>query len=31
LRALVMHLSEGDKLSDQDIAELKALVERIGK
>ncbi|WP_421739632.1 BlaI/MecI/CopY family transcriptional regulator [Caulobacter sp.] len=31
LAPLVMHFSEGDKLSDEDIAELKALVERIGK
>jgi len=28
---LVTHFSEGDKLSDQDIAELKALIEKIGK
>ncbi len=31
LAPMVMHFSEGDKLSDEDIAELKALVERIGK
>lgn len=31
LAPLVMHFSQGDKLSDEDIAELKALVERIGK
>lgn len=31
LAPLVMHFSQSDKLSDQDIAELKALVERIGK
>lgn len=31
LAPLVSHLSDGDKLSDQDIAELKALIEKIGK
>lgn len=31
LAPLVTHFSEGDKLSDEDIAELKALIERIGK
>jgi predicted transcriptional regulator len=31
LAPLVTHFSEADKLSDQDIAELKALIERIGK
>ena len=31
LAPLVSHLAEGDKLSAADIAELKALVEKIGK
>ena len=31
LAPLVSYLSDGDKLSDQDIAELKALIEKIGK
>jgi BlaI family penicillinase repressor len=31
LAPLVTHFSEGDKLSDQDVAELKALIERMGK
>ena len=31
LAPLVTHFSDADKLSDQDIAELKALIERIGK
>lgn len=31
LAPLVMHFSQSDKLSEEDIAELKALVERIGK
>jgi BlaI family penicillinase repressor len=31
LAPLVSHLAESDKLSAADIAELKALVERIGK
>ncbi len=31
LAPLVMHLSDGDKLSSEDIAELKALIEKIGK
>lgn len=31
LAPLVTHFSEADKLSEQDIAELKALIERIGK
>ena len=31
LAPLVMHFSQSDKLSDEDVAELKALVERIGK
>jgi BlaI family penicillinase repressor len=31
LAPLVTHFSESDKLSDQDIAELKALIERMGK
>jgi predicted transcriptional regulator len=31
LAPLVMHLSQSDKLSEEDIAELKALVEKIGK
>ncbi|AAK25469.1 BlaI/MecI/CopY family transcriptional regulator [Caulobacter vibrioides] len=31
LAPLVMHFSDGDKLSDEDVAALKALVERIGK
>jgi predicted transcriptional regulator len=31
LAPLVTHFSEADKLSEEDIAELKALVERIGK
>ncbi len=31
LAPLVSHLSDGDKLSDQDIAELKALIEKIGR
>jgi predicted transcriptional regulator len=31
LAPLVTHFSEADKLSDEDVAALKALVERIGK
>ncbi|KQV55847.1 MULTISPECIES: BlaI/MecI/CopY family transcriptional regulator [unclassified Caulobacter] len=31
LAPLVTHFSEGDRLSDEDIAELKALIEKIGK
>jgi BlaI family penicillinase repressor len=31
LAPLVTHFSEGDKLTDQDVAELKALIERMGK
>ena len=31
LAPLVTHFSEADKLSPEDIAELKALIERIGK
>jgi predicted transcriptional regulator len=31
LAPLVTHFSEGDKLSDEDIAALKALIERMGK
>lgn len=31
LAPLVMHFSQSDKLSEEDIAELKELVERIGK
>ncbi|MGZ6011143.1 MAG: BlaI/MecI/CopY family transcriptional regulator, partial [Caulobacteraceae bacterium] len=31
LAPLVTHFSDADKLSDEDIAELKALIERIGK
>jgi predicted transcriptional regulator len=31
LAPLVTHFSEADKLSDRDIAELKALIERIDK
>ena len=31
LAPLVTHFSEADKLSDEDIAELKAVIERIGK
>jgi predicted transcriptional regulator len=31
LAPLVTHFSESDKLSDEDIAELKALIEKIGK
>ena len=31
LAPLVSHFSEGEKLSDADIAELKALIERMGK
>jgi BlaI family penicillinase repressor len=31
LAPLVTHFCEGDKLSDQDVAELKALIERMGK
>ena len=31
LAPLVTHFSEADKLSAEDIAELKALIERIGK
>lgn len=31
LAPLVSHLSDGDKLSDDDIAELKSLIDRIGK
>ena len=31
LAPLVAHFSQTDKLSEKDIAELKALVERIGK
>ena len=31
LAPLVTHFSEADKLSDEDIAELKALIERIGR
>ena len=31
LAPLVMHFSQSDKLSDEDIAELRALVDRIGK
>jgi predicted transcriptional regulator len=31
LAPLVTHFSKADKLSDEDIAELRALIERIGK
>ena len=31
LAPLVTHFSEADKLSDEDVAALKALIERIGK
>ncbi|WP_454714186.1 BlaI/MecI/CopY family transcriptional regulator [Caulobacter segnis] len=31
LAPLVAHFSDSDKLSDQDVAELKALIEKIGK
>lgn len=31
LAPLVSHLSDGDKLSDDDIAELRSLIDRIGK
>lgn len=31
LAPLVAHFSESDKLSDQDVADLKALIEKIGK
>lgn len=31
LAPLVAHFSDSDKLSDQDVADLKALIEKIGK
>jgi len=31
LAPLVSHFSDGDQLSDEDVAELKALIDRIGK
>ncbi|MDR6533802.1 putative transcriptional regulator [Caulobacter rhizosphaerae] len=31
LAPLVAHFSDSDKLSEQDVAELKALIEKIGK